>query len=34
MFLPVNYRIDLYFANHFGIIGINETMSIGQIQLY
>lgn len=31
LFLPINMKIDLYWENHFGIIGIDETMKINQI---
>lgn len=34
LFLPINYSIDLYWNNHFGIIGIDETMNIDHIQLH
>lgn len=34
MFLPLEYDFRVYWSNHFGIIGTDETMSIGKIALY
>lgn len=34
MFLPLEYQIRVYWSNHFGIIGMDETMSVGKIALY
>ena len=34
MFLPINFKIHLFLENHFGIIGIDETMEIDEIALF
>lgn len=34
VFLPVNFRINIFYENHFGIIGIHETMQIDEIEIY
>ncbi|MEY8268497.1 hypothetical protein AALA79_19305 [Lachnospiraceae bacterium 64-25] len=32
-FLGIRYRVDLYYEYHFGIIGIGETMEVGEIAI-
>ncbi len=32
-FVGIRYHVDLYYEHHFGIIGIEETMSIGEIAI-
>lgn len=32
-FVNIRYHVDLYYEYHFGIIGIGETMSIGEIAI-
>ena len=34
LFLPLNYNMKVYWKNHFGIIDIDETMYLDQIELY
>lgn len=34
MFLPLEYSCRVYWSKHFGIIGVNETMTVGKIALY
>ena len=34
MFLPINFKIHLFWENHFGIIDIDETMEIDEIVLF
>lgn len=34
MFLPVNFRMITYWQEHFGIIGVAETMEIGKISIF
>jgi len=34
LFLPVNFKITTYWEKHFGIIGVVETMTIGEISIY
>lgn len=34
MFLPLEYSSRIYWSNHFGIIGVPETMHIDKIALY
>lgn len=34
MFLPVTFRTQVYWNDHFGIIGVDETMEIGNIAIY
>lgn len=34
LFLPMNFKMKIYWENHFGIIGIAETMKIGEISIY
>lgn len=34
IFLPINFKVDIYYENHFGIIGIDETMLIDEIEIY
>lgn len=32
-FVNIRYHVDIYYEYHFGIIGIEETMSIGEIAI-
>ncbi len=32
-FLGIRYHVDLYYEYHFGIIGIEETMDVGEIAI-
>ena len=34
MFLPVNYRLRIFWERHFGVIGVDSTMQIGEIEIY
>ena len=34
MFLPINFKIHLFWENHFGIIDVEETMKIDEIALF
>lgn len=34
MFLPLEYTCRIYWSNHFGIIGMPETMQLDKIALY
>ncbi|WP_107924610.1 iron-dependent peroxidase [Lysinibacillus parviboronicapiens] len=34
IFLPVNFQMEVYWQNHFGIIGAEETMKLDRIALY
>lgn len=34
LFLPIQYDIQVYWKNHFGIIGVDETMLLNQVELY
>nr|WP_317357740.1 hypothetical protein [uncultured Tyzzerella sp.] len=34
MFLPINFKIHLFWESHFGIIDVNETMKIDEIALF
>ena len=34
MFLPLNYRVFLFWEHHFGIIGVDETMELDKMVLY
>lgn len=34
LFLPLDYSMQVYWKNHFGIIDIDETMYLDQIELY
>ncbi len=34
IFLPIKFRTEIYWNYHFGIIGVDETMIIGNIALY
>lgn len=34
MFLPVSYELRVFWEQHFGIIGVGDTMNIDEIALY
>ena len=34
MFVPADYSVKLFWEYHFGLIGVPETMEIGQIMMY
>ncbi|NLD47641.1 MAG: iron-dependent peroxidase [Clostridiaceae bacterium] len=34
LFLPIKFRTEIYWKEHFGIIGIDDTMRIDKIALY
>lgn len=34
LFLPLGLEIDLFWINHFGVIGVSSTMKIGQIAVF
>jgi hypothetical protein len=34
LFLPIGYKLEVYWKNHFGIIDVEETMQIDRIALY
>lgn len=34
MFLDIRYRAEVFYEYHFGIIGVGETMQIGEIAMY
>lgn len=34
LFLPLQYEIQVYWKNHFGIIDVDETMLLDQVELY
>lgn len=34
IFMPIKFNTEIYWGNHFGIIGIDESMRIDEIALY
>jgi hypothetical protein len=34
MFIPADYEVKLFWDKHFGLIGADETMEIGQIMMF
>jgi len=34
IFVPIDYEVKMFWDMHFGLIGIDETMEIGQIMMY
>ncbi|MGL6065076.1 MAG: hypothetical protein ACRC0S_08340 [Fusobacteriaceae bacterium] len=34
LFLPLGLKIDLFWINHFGVIGVSSTMRIGEISVF
>lgn len=34
MYLPVSYRLRIFWEHHFGMIGAEDTMRIGEIAIY
>jgi len=34
MFLPVQEKVYFFYENHFGIIGVDETMVIGEMVVF
>ncbi|WP_042473922.1 hypothetical protein [Bacillus ndiopicus] len=34
LFMPIGFTLDIYWAHHFGIVDVEETMKIDQIALY
>ena len=34
MFLPVNYRVHLFWDHHFGIVDVDETMILEEMMLF
>ena len=34
LFLPISHRLRVFWAHHFGVIGVNATMHTGNIELY
>ncbi len=34
MFLPIGYSTRMFWKNHFGIIGVNDTMKIDEIEIF
>jgi hypothetical protein len=34
IFLPIKFRTEIYWRDHFGVIGVEETMKIDSIALY
>lgn len=34
LFLPIGFRLEIYWENHFGMIDVAETMQIDEIALY
>lgn len=34
MFLPLSYQVRVFWQYHFGVIGIEETMQIDEIEIY
>jgi hypothetical protein len=34
LFVPADYDIKLFWDRHFGLIGVDETMEIGEIMMY
>lgn len=34
MFLPVSYRLRIFWAHHFGVIGVDATMHMDGIEIY
>jgi hypothetical protein len=34
LFLPIRFRTEVYWADHFGIIGNDEAMKVGRIAIY
>ncbi len=34
LFLDIKYHVEVYYECHFGIIGVDETMKIGEIAIY
>ncbi|MEC1180048.1 iron-dependent peroxidase [Metasolibacillus meyeri] len=34
LFMPINFTLDIYWAQHFGIVDVEDTMKIDHIALY
>ena len=34
LFLPISYKIEIFWDKHFGVIGVDESMIIGDIAVY
>ncbi len=34
MFLPLSYKVDVFWNKHFGVVGVDESMIIDNIALY
>ena len=34
MFLPLNYELRVFWQYHFGIIGVDDAMRLGEIAIY
>ncbi|MBC2580540.1 iron-dependent peroxidase [Clostridium sp. DJ247] len=34
LFLPIKYNTEIYWKNHFGVIGVEQTMKIDNIAIY
>ncbi len=33
-FMPIKFHLEIYWKNHFGILGVEETMKIDELALY
>lgn len=34
MFLPINYQLRIFWEYHFGVIGVDATMQVDEIEIY
>ena len=34
LFLPISYETEIFWKHHFGIIGVDESMRIGETAIY
>lgn len=34
IFLPLSYRVDIFWNHHFGVIGVDESMRVGSMAMY
>ncbi|MFI3212254.1 MAG: hypothetical protein R3Y24_02835 [Eubacteriales bacterium] len=34
MFLPIEYRTKVFWEHHFGVMGVDATLTLGEIQLF
>lgn len=34
LFLPLSYQVDIFWKDHFGVIGVDESMRVGSLAMY